>query len=79
MPDKELEATMSFTDDARQKVNWNKRLYVFADIIPKSHLVDLHNYFGSEDYALIETIRDAFLDRLLNTFLNSTLVRKIRD
>lgn len=70
---------MRFTDDARQKVDAKHRLYVFADIIPKAHLMDLYNYFVSEDYELIETIRDAFLDRLLNTFLNSTLERKVRD
>jgi hypothetical protein len=69
---------MRFTDDARQKVEWNKRLYVFGDLIPKDHLTDLHNFFASEDYELLETMRDAFLTRLVNTFLNSGLVRKLR-
>lgn len=69
---------MKFTDDAREKREWSKRLYVFGDIIPRAHLVDLQNFFATDDYELLENMRDAFLQRLLNSFLNSTLVRKLR-
>ena len=51
---------------------------MFGDIIPKAHLVDLQNFFATEDYELLENLRDAFLQRMLNSFLNSTLQRKVR-
>ena len=67
-PDKQLEPSLRFTGEAREKLDWKSKVYVFADAIPKEHLIDLQNFFVTKDYEILEEIRDTLLERLHNTF-----------
>lgn len=66
--DKDSDTPMRFVSDARDKVDWSSKLYVFSDCIPFEHLIDVQNFFVSEDYTLLENIRDSILTRIYNTF-----------